>query len=174
MIGKALISQVVVSLGLAVIYLKPNLIMSPTFCCKPFTDLNTLELYALLQLRSEVFVVEQNCVYQDVDGFDQDAYHVFALIDDQIVAYTRLLPPGAKYPEASLGRVVSRASARGTGLGKQLMNTAIEHCETLWSGLGITISAQAYLEKFYQDLGFKTQSAPYLEDDIPHIKMTRA
>ena len=147
--------------------------LHPTFHCKPFTALTTHELYCIMQLRSEVFVVEQNCVYQDVDGFDQTAHHVFTLKGSQVLAYARLLPPGAKYPEASLGRVVSHASVRGTGLGKMLMHTALAHCEALWPNKGITISAQAYLEKFYQDLGFATQSEPYLEDDIPHIKMRR-
>lgn len=143
------------------------------FFCKPFCDLTALELYNILQLRSEVFVVEQNCVYQDVDGFDLNAHHLFALANGQIVAYARLLAPGAKYPEASLGRVVSHANARGTGLGKLLLSNAISHCDVLWPGMGITISAQAYLEKFYQGLGFKTLTGPYLEDNIPHIKMSR-
>ncbi len=126
-----------------------------------------------MRLRSEVFVVEQNCVYQDVDDFDQVAYHLFASDADRIVIYARLLPPGAKYPEASLGRVVSHPSVRGSGLGKQLMELAINQCEIFWPGAGITISAQAYLEDFYQALGFTTLSQPYLEDDIPHLKMAR-
>ncbi len=146
---------------------------NPLFSCKPFADLTSLELYGILQLRSEVFVVEQNCVYQDVDGFDLNAHHVLALIESQVVAYARLLPPGAKYPDASMGRVVSHASVRGTGIGKLLMHTALSHCDLLWPEAAITISAQAYLEKFYQSLGFDTQSEPYLEDDIPHIEMRR-
>jgi ElaA protein len=145
----------------------------PVLSCKPFASLTALELYGILQLRSEVFVVEQNCVYQDVDGFDLEAHHLFASDGSQVIAYARALPPGAKYPQASLGRVVSHGSVRGSGLGKQLMRTAISRCEELWPGMGITISAQAYLQKFYQELGFTTESEPYLEDDIPHIKMSR-
>ena len=118
-------------------------------------------------------MVEQNCVYQDVDGFDLNAHHVIALMESQVVAYARLLPPGAKYPDASLGRVVSHASVRGTGVGKLLMNAALSHCDSLWPESGITISAQAYLEKFYLGLGFVTQSEAYLEDGIPHIEMRR-
>ncbi|MFT4861098.1 MAG: ElaA protein [Pseudohongiellaceae bacterium] len=143
------------------------------FHCKPFSELTSLELYDILQLRSAVFVVEQNCVYQDVDGFDLDAHHVYAQVAGQVVAYARLIAPGIKYPEASLGRVVSRGSVRGSGLGKQLMTTALRYCDELWPAMGVTISAQAYLEKFYQQLGFTTRTEPYLEDDIPHIKMNR-
>ncbi len=143
------------------------------FYCKPFSALTALELYNILQLRSAVFVVEQNCIYQDVDGFDLAAHHVYALVAGQVVAYARLIAPGTKYPEASLGRVVSHGSVRGTGLGKQLMTAALRYCDELWPAAGVTISAQAYLEKFYQELGFDTLSTPYLEDDIPHIKMRR-
>jgi len=143
----------------------------PTFICKSFDELTTLELYALLQLRSEVFVVEQNCAYQDVDGYDQSAMHLLMYLDDELCAYSRLIPPGIKYKSASLGRVVTQRSARGGGHGKALMESAKAHCERLWPQMGLTISAQAYLEKFYQSLGFKTESEPYMEDDIPHIQM---
>jgi ElaA protein len=144
---------------------------TPLFICKSFEELTTIELYALLQLRSEVFVVEQDCVYQDVDGYDQSAMHLLMYLDDALCAYSRLIPPGIKYESASLGRVVTRRSARGGGHGKALMQSAMTHCKRLWPHNGLTISAQAYLEKFYQSLGFETDSEPYMEDDIPHIKM---
>ncbi|MFT4889066.1 MAG: ElaA protein [Pseudohongiellaceae bacterium] len=143
----------------------------PSFVCKAFSELTTIELYALLQLRSEVFVVEQNCVYQDVDGYDQIAQHLLMYLGDELCAYSRLIPPGIKYESASLGRVVTRGSARGGGHGKALMKSAIAHCKRLWPQASLTISAQAYLEKFYQDIGFKVESEPYMEDDIPHIQM---
>lgn len=142
-----------------------------TFICKSFDELTTVELYALLQLRSEVFVVEQDCVYQDVDGYDQTAMHLLMYLGDELCAYSRLIPPGIKYESASLGRVVTRGSARGGGHGKALMESALEHCKQLWPKASLTISAQAYLEKFYQSLDFKTESEPYMEDDIPHIQM---
>lgn len=142
-----------------------------SFVCKSFHELDTFELYALLQLRSEVFVVEQNCVYQDVDGYDQAAMHLMVYKDEELCAYSRLLPPGLKYESASLGRVVTRQSARGDGFGRALMTSALEHSQRLWPEAAITISAQHYLEKFYQSLGFTTESEPYLEDDIPHIRM---
>jgi ElaA protein len=144
---------------------------TPTFTCKSFDQLTTLELYSLLQLRSEVFVVEQNCVYQDVDGYDQIAIHLLMYLDNKLCAYSRLIPPGIKYESASIGRVVTQRDARGGGHGKALMESAMAHCKRLWPEAGLTISAQAYLEKFYQSLGFKTDSEPYMEDDIPHIQM---
>lgn len=145
--------------------------MTANFICKTFAELSTDELYALLQLRSEVFVVEQNCVYQDVDDFDQLAAHLLMYLDDRLIAYSRLIPPGLKYETASLGRVVTRATARGDGHGKALMISALEHCKKRWPQDGITISAQAYLEDFYKSLNFITESEPYLEDNIPHIQM---
>jgi ElaA protein len=142
-----------------------------TFICKPFDELTTAELYTLLQLRSEVFVVEQNCVYQDIDGYDQKAMHLLMYLNDELIAYSRLIPPGIKYESASIGRVVTRDSARGSGHGKALMESAMGHSKEIWPEAGLTISAQAYLEEFYQSLGFITESEPYMEDDIPHIQM---
>jgi ElaA protein len=144
---------------------------TPRFTCKSFDELTTLELYAFLQLRSEVFIVEQNCAYQDVDGYDQSAMHLLMYLDDELSAYSRLIPPGIKYEAASIGRVATKLSARGGGHGKALMESAKAHCKRLWPEAGLAISAQAYLEKFYQSLGFKTESEPYMEDDIPHIQM---
>lgn len=144
------------------------------FLCKTFQELTTNELYELLALRSEVFVVEQQCVYQDVDGYDQNAHHLLAYRDGELAAYTRLLAPGVKYPSASLGRVVNRGSARGTGIGKVLVREAITNCHLVWPDSDITISAQQYLEGFYKGFGFMTESESYLEDDIPHIQMRLA
>jgi len=143
--------------------------------CKRFDELDTEDLYSILQLRAEIFVVEQDCVYQDVDGFDQQALHVMGHLSSaaeaQLVCYTRLLPPGAKYDGASIGRVVTKESARGGGNGKALMVNSLAFCKQHWPGKAITISAQLYLQKFYTELGFETQSEPYDEDGIPHIRM---
>ena len=145
-----------------------------TWTCKTFDQLSRDELYEILRLRSAVFVVEQQCIYQDVDNFDQAAHHVIGLTRDNITCYARLLAPDTKYRTASIGRVVANRASRRRGYGKELMNFAIAQCEKLWPGLGITISAQQYLEGFYQQLGFVTASSPYLEDDIAHIKMVRS
>tara|TARA_B110000858_G_scaffold193768_1_gene246901 strand:+ start:185 stop:652 length:468 start_codon:yes stop_codon:yes gene_type:complete len=146
-----------------------------TWKCQRFDELSTEDLYRILQLRAEVFVVEQNCVYQDVDGFDQQALHVMGELvagdEAEIVCYTRLLPPGVKYEGAAIGRVVTQKSVRGGGVGKALMVHSIASCEEHWPGKAITISAQQYLEKFYTELGFETQSEAYAEDGIPHIRM---
>ena len=106
-----------------------------------------------------------------MDGYDQIAIHLLMYLDNKLCAYSRLIPPGIKYESASIGRVVTQRGARGGGHGKALMESAMAHCKRLWPEAGLTISAQAYLEKFYQSLGFKTDSEPYMEDDIPHIQM---
>lgn len=137
----------------------------------PFSALHPEQLYSLLHLRSEVFVVEQNCVYQDLDGMDRYALHLMGSRAGQLVCYARLLPPGLRYPEASIGRVINHLSVRGSGAGRELMRTAIEECLRQFGAVGIRISAQQYLERFYSQLGFKTVSAPYPEDGIPHIEM---
>ncbi|MFT7472641.1 MAG: ElaA protein [Kiritimatiellia bacterium] len=143
--------------------------------CWQFDELSTEDLYRILQLRAEIFIVEQECAYQDLDGFDQKGLHVMGQlsIDDevQLVSYSRLLPPGAKYEGASIGRVVTKKSARGGGVGKALMLNSLACCKEHWPGKVITISAQAYLQKFYIELGFETESEPYDEDGIPHIRM---
>lgn len=144
--------------------------------CRRFDELSTDDLYQILQLRAEVFVVEQDCVYQDVDGFDQGALHVLGrLTGDKgapLVSYTRLLPPGVKYEGASsIGRVVTRETARGGGNGKALMQNSIAFCQQHWPDSAIVISAQQYLEKFYRSLGFVTETEAYSEDGIPHIRM---
>ena len=141
--------------------------------CLKFHELTAAQLYEILALRSAVFVVEQNCVYQDPDGYDPNALHLMGHRDNNLLCYTRLLAPGVKYEGASIGRVITNTAARGTGLGKQLMTESIKACENHWPGSPISISAQQYLEKFYFELGFKAETDPYMEDGIPHIKMIR-
>ncbi|RYG48604.1 MAG: GNAT family N-acetyltransferase [Chitinophagaceae bacterium] len=139
---------------------------------KSFEDLSNKELYQILQLRAEVFVVEQNCPYQDVDGKDAQATHLWATdANGTLMAYCRLLPSGVSYAEPSIGRVANALVARGKGLGREMMERAILHISQKWAEPAIRISAQCYLEKFYTSLGFATTSEPYLEDDIPHINM---
>lgn len=134
-----------------------------------FSALTVGELYAITALRERVFVVEQNCVYLDADGADPKCRHLWASEGDAIPAYCRLVPVGLKFPEASIGRVITAPEARGTGLGKELMTRAIAAC-----GVGpIRIGAQAHLERFYGALGFVRASEVYDEDGIPHIEMLR-
>lgn len=141
------------------------------FKTKSFDALSNLELYHLLKLRSEVFVVEQNCVYLDIDDYDVGALHVLGFHDDELVAYARLLPKGYYHQEAGIGRVLTRFQTRHLGYGKLLMEFAISETCVRFSTNEIVISAQLYLEKFYSELGFKKEGTSYLEDDIPHIKM---
>lgn len=138
---------------------------------KTFEALTVHELYAILQLRSKVFVVEQNCPYQDMDDTDKKALHLFTLKDDKAIAYARLIPPGISYEQASIGRVVVDPDQRGITLGKALMNEAILRTREKFNAGAITISAQLYLLKFYNELGFKETGDTYLEDNIPHVKM---
>jgi len=140
---------------------------------KTFEELTTTELYALLRLRSEVFVVEQACAFQDMDDTDQLAVHVMGYIDHELAAYTRLFGPGIKYTYASIGRVVTSKKARGTGAGRQLMEYSIAAVEERFGKGPIKIGAQQYLQKFYTSLGFVQSSETYLEDGIPHIEMIR-
>ncbi|MBL7765257.1 MAG: GNAT family N-acetyltransferase [Chitinophagaceae bacterium] len=138
---------------------------------KTFDELTTRELYQIIQLRIEVFVIEQNCPYQDCDDKDLQSMHLMFWKENKLAAYCRILPPGISYEGyTSIGRVVTHPAFRKQALGKQLMNDAIDRCKHI-DPSPIKISAQAYLEKFYQDLGFETISEPYLEDDIPHIAM---
>lgn len=141
--------------------------------CLPFAQLTPATLYSILHLRTEVFVIEQDCVYQDMDNYDQQALHLCGMADSELLGYARLLAPGVKYPAASIGRVITAAMARGTGRGRELMLQAISQCNAQWPGAGITISAQHHLEKFYHSVGFATVSEPYQEDGIPHIEMHR-
>lgn len=139
--------------------------------CIFFDDLKSAELYAILQLRNEVFVVEQNCVFQDADNKDQYCWHLCGWNGNKLVAYTRLVPPGVAYKEPSIGRVVTSPACRNTGAGKVLMQRSIEKCYELFGKQSIKIGAQLYLKKFYESFGFVQTSEVYLEDDIEHIEM---
>lgn len=140
---------------------------------KKFDELSLQELYALLQLRNEVFIIEQNCIYPDLDNKDQSAYHLMCFENNKLIAYTRILPPGISYIDPAIGRVVTAVSARGSGLGKELMLRSVEVCENLFGKIPISLGAQVYLKKFYESLGFFTAGEMYLEDGIEHVKMTR-
>jgi ElaA protein len=140
---------------------------------KKFEELSVHELYAILRLRSEIFVVEQNCVFQDMDNKDQFSYHLMGWENNTLTAYTRLIPPGKVYDLASIGRVVTSQAARGSGVGKQLMEKSIEEAEKLFGKLPIKIGAQLYLREFYNSFGFKQSSDIYDEDGIDHIEMIR-
>jgi len=140
---------------------------------KKFDDLSPHELYAILQLRNEVFAVEQNCVYPDMDNKDQLSYHLMYIRDNKLIAYTRLLPPGLAYDEPSIGRVVTSPSARKEGLGKVLMKESINSIYTLFDKQPIRIGAQCYLIKFYNGFGFIESGEIYLEDGIEHIEMIK-
>lgn len=138
---------------------------------KPFNELTTIELYAILQLRSEVFVVEQNCVYQDIDGKDTKSTHLMAWHNDKLVAYTRLVPPGVSFTEASIGRVITSPFYRGLGIGITLLEKSIAHILVTYDTNKIRIGAQLYLKKFYEGFGFVAEGDEFLEDGIPHIEM---
>lgn len=141
----------------------------------PFAQLSTLQLYDLLKLRVDVFVVEQNCPYPELDGHDTKAevQHLLGYRNGQLVACSRLLPAGTTYENVSIGRVATLKSARGDGLGHQLLSQALIGCQQLWPGATIEIGAQQHLERFYQHHGFQTTSEMYLEDGIPHIDMKK-
>ena len=147
--------------------------MKLQFQIKRFNELSALELYELLQLRSEVFVVEQNCVYQDIDGKDEKALHILGKLDDKIVAYSRIFKSKDYFENASIGRVVVSEHLRAHKFGYDLMLEAIAGIESEFGIQPITISAQLYLKKFYESLGFQQESETYLEDGIEHIEMLR-
>ena len=142
-----------------------------TWEVKKFEELTANELYSILQLRSEVFVVEQNCVYQDMDNKDKLSHHVMCWQNDKLLATARLIPPGISYESTSIGRVVTSKNARGNGTGRKLMNVSIEEIKKLYGTVDIKIGAQLYLKKFYSSLGFMQTSNVYLEDGIEHIEM---
>jgi ElaA protein len=147
-----------------------------TWHCQPFNELSTHILYDLLRLRCDVFVVEQNCPFPELDGLDTlpDTQHLFALQDNQLVAYARLLAEGDSYSGySSIGRVVVASQNRKDKIGHTLMSHAIKHATTLWPTSPIKIGAQSHLENFYKSHGFVTVSAPYMEDGIEHYLMTR-
>lgn len=135
-----------------------------------FNELNNNQLYYILRLRSEVFVVEQNCIYQDIDNKDQRALHVIGEVDNKIVAYTRIFKSGDYFKNASIGRVIVKKRYRKKNYGKKIMEFSVKKI-IQFKEKGIELSAQKYLIKFYSDLGFVKEGEEYLEDNIPHIKM---
>ncbi|MDP1930157.1 MAG: GNAT family N-acetyltransferase [Gammaproteobacteria bacterium] len=139
--------------------------------CQPFSELSTEQLHAILHLRRQVFVIEQACDYQDIDGCDEDAMHLFAEENNTLVAYCRLLPPGKKYTEPAIGRVCTAQTHRGLGIGRILMAKALQQIAQHHPGQAVRISAQCYLQEFYESFGFRATSSPYDEDGILHIDM---
>ncbi|EAZ82488.1 GNAT family N-acetyltransferase [Algoriphagus machipongonensis] len=144
-----------------------------TSTVKFFNELSVHELYEIIKLRNEVFVVEQDCVYQDADDKDQHSYHLMIKDGDSLLAYARILPPGISYPEVSIGRVVSDPKARRTGAGRKLMAEALDFVSQKFAPCGVRISAQTYLRAFYTSLGFKEEGEVYLEDGIEHVEMVQ-
>lgn len=140
--------------------------------CKAFNELSLIELYCILQLRTEIFVLEQQCLYQDMDGMDQKAYH-FMIFDkaNTLIAYSRLFPPGIAYKEAAIGRIITKT--HGLGLGNILLKKSIDQVSLIFGKANIRIGAQCYAIPFYEKFGFKTEGDTYLEDNIPHIEMLR-
>lgn len=144
-----------------------------SFLCKPFDKLTVRELYDIMRIRQEVFVVEQNCAYLDADGKDLESWHLMGSnAEGKLICYTRLLPEGLAYSGySSIGRVVSSNDARGIGAGKLLMEESIRQCHILFGDIPIKIGAQSYLLRFYESFGFRSTGEEYLEDGIPHTKM---
>jgi ElaA protein len=141
---------------------------------KEFDELSNIDLYSILRLRAEVFVVEQNCPYQDADGKDLKSLHLMGRDENgNLITYARIVPPGVSFTEVSIGRVVSAPKLRGTGAGKALMTMSIEVINQKYGTAPIRIGAQLYLKKFYESFGFIQISEEYLEDNIPHIEMTK-
>ncbi len=144
-----------------------------TWRCLPFDALSPRALYDLLRLRTDVFVIEQNCVFQDMDGADPDCHHLLGEREGRLLAYARLVPAGLKFAEASIGRVVSDPTTRGTGMGHALMREAVSHLHMRWGQQPIRIGAQAHLQSFYRQHGFEPAGPLYIEDGIDHIEMLR-
>jgi ElaA protein len=147
--------------------------MTIRWILKQFRELTPDELYAIMRLRIEVFVVEQNCVFQDLDNKDQKCMHFMGWQDDLLGAYTRIVPPGVAYDQPAIGRVVTSPSLRGSGIGRTLMEKSIEKTNLLYGNTEIKVGAQLYLKKFYTSLGFVQSSGIYLEDGIEHIEMIK-
>lgn len=141
--------------------------------CKAFDELTPQQMYEMLRLRSEVFVVEQNCVFLDLDNKDQGCYHLLMYQDGVLEACARLVPPGLSYPQMSIGRIVTSPATRGTGLGKKLVDIAITECYRLFGNGPIQIGAQLYAKGFYEAFGFEQVGEVYDEDGIDHIHMIK-
>ena len=140
-------------------------------------DLSSFEIYAALAARQQVFAVEQQCAFQDADGLDLSAWHLLGWVDEagpSLAAYLRVIDPGAKYAEPSIGRVLTVPPWRGVGLGRVVMAEGLARTAATWPGRPVRIAAQQRLEQFYVELGFRTVSEPFLEDGIPHVEMLRA
>ncbi|MDF2933884.1 MAG: family N-acetyltransferase [Chryseobacterium sp.] len=140
---------------------------------KSFEEITTSELYEIIKARVDVFVVEQDCPYHDLDGYDQQAMHIWAEQENSVLAYCRIFNKGIKYPETSIGRVLTTEKARGKSLGKQLIQYAVETIENRFHTNEIRISSQDYLLRFYSGFGFEDTGKKYLEDNIPHTEMFR-
>lgn len=140
---------------------------------KHFRELTLTELYSILRLRNEIFIVQQNCVYQDLDNKDLYCHHLMLTSNKKLIAYARLVPPGISYDEMSIGRVVTSNDVRGKGVGKKLMALAIEYCRKIFGEGPIRIGAQYYLKNFYNDFGFNETGEVYDEDGIDHILMIK-
>ena len=138
-----------------------------------FGELSPREIHDLYRARAAVFVVEQNCAFQDIDGADPESWHLLGYVGEELLAYARLVPPGVKYAEPSIGRVATTGAARRTGRGRELMRQALARAEELWPDRAIRIGAQQRLERFYGEFGFVAASAPYDEDGIMHVEMVR-
>ncbi|NVK50823.1 MAG: GNAT family N-acetyltransferase [Cyclobacteriaceae bacterium] len=140
---------------------------------KAFKELTLDELYDLLRLRSEVFVVEQNCVFLDQDNKDQKCHHLLLYQEEELVGYCRIVPAGLSYKEVAIGRVVSAPSVRGKGFGRKVMELGIQACQELYGPCAIRLGAQTYALGFYESLGFQAEGEVYDEDGIEHIEMVR-
>jgi ElaA protein len=134
-------------------------------------ELSAEQLYAVLAARVQVFVVEQNCAYQDLDGLDADAEHLIAWSGKEVAGYLRVLAPGTRFDDPSIGRIITAKRFRSSGLGRVLVAQGIERTRLRYPGRAVRISAQVYLQKFYGEFGFVNASEPYLEDNIPHVEM---
>jgi ElaA protein len=147
---------------------------SPDWTIQTFAEFDTNTLYDVLALRQAIFVVEQNCPYQDLDGLDQAAFHMLCREGHTLLAYQRCLPPGTSYPESSIGRIIVSAAARGRQLGRELVQRGIDFNREQWPDADIRIGAQAHLADFYGSLGFELEGEEYVEDGIPHVHMVLA
>ena len=147
---------------------------TPDWSIQAFAELDTETLYDILSLRQAIFVVEQNCPYQDMDGLDRAAFHMICREGSTLLAYQRCLPPGLSYAESSIGRIIVAATARGRQLGRELVQRGIDFNRRQWPDVDIRIGAQAHLAAFYGSLGFELQGEEYVEDGIPHVHMVLA
>ncbi len=147
--------------------------MGLSWQCKPFDELSADQMYTILCVRQEVFVLEQECLYLDADGKDRRSLHLMGFDGDELVAYARIVEPGVSYKEVSMGRILSTKNARGTGAGIELMDIGLKEIEDRYGNVPVRISAQTYLLHFYEKFGFHSTGKEYLEDEIPHTEMLR-